>query len=99
MSKYEAVYFVGDNQAINCVRVDSSKNEESRRIFGLACSPTTYNTLASRGVTRKSLHTAAAYPCIIHSIHRMLSGGNNKILAKIAVLNLRLVLAKSLSKI
>ena len=25
MSKYEAVYFVGDNQAINRVRVDSSK--------------------------------------------------------------------------
>ena len=40
----------------------------------------TYNTLASRGVTRKSLHTAAAaaaaaYSCVIHSIHRMLSGG------------------------
>ena len=29
----------------------------------------TYNTLASRGVTRKSLHTAAAaYSCVIHSI-------------------------------
>ena len=25
MSKYEAVYFVGDNQAINRVRIDSSK--------------------------------------------------------------------------
>ena len=25
MSKYEAVYFVGDNQAIHRVRVDSSK--------------------------------------------------------------------------
>ena len=25
MSKYEAVYFVGDNQSINRVRVDSSK--------------------------------------------------------------------------
>ena len=25
MSKYDAVYFVGDNQAINRVRVDSSK--------------------------------------------------------------------------
>ena len=31
----------------------------------------TYNTLASRGVTRKSLHTAAAaaYSGVIHSIH------------------------------
>ena len=37
----------------------------------------TYNTLSSRGVTRKSLHTAAVYPCVIHSIHRMLSGGYN----------------------
>ena len=39
----------------------------------------TYNTLASRGATRKSLHTvaAAAYSCLIHSIHRMLSGGYN----------------------
>ena len=25
MSKYEAVYFMGDNRAINRVRVDSSK--------------------------------------------------------------------------
>ena len=25
MSEYEAVYFVGDNQAINRVRIDSSK--------------------------------------------------------------------------
>ena len=43
----------------------------------------TYNTLASRGVTRKSLHTAAAavaavYSCVIHSIHRIASGGYNK---------------------
>ena len=37
----------------------------------------TYNTLASRGVTRKSLHTAAAYSRVIHSIHMMLSGGYN----------------------
>ena len=36
-----------------------------------------HNTLASRGVTRKSLHTATAYSWIIHSIHRMLSGGYN----------------------
>ena len=36
----------------------------------------TYNTLASRGVMRKSLHTAAAaYSCVIHSIHWMLSFG------------------------
>ena len=38
----------------------------------------TYNTLASRGVMRKSLHTTVAYSCVIHSIHRMLSGGYNK---------------------
>ena len=42
----------------------------------------TYNTLASRGVTRKSLHTAvavvaAAYSCVSHSIHWMLSSGYN----------------------
>ena len=28
MSKYEVVYFVGDNQAINRVRVDSSKTRK-----------------------------------------------------------------------
>ena len=39
----------------------------------------TYNTLGSRGVTRKSLHTAAAYSCVIHSIHQMLSSGYNNI--------------------
>ena len=44
----------------------------------------TYNTLASRGVLRKSLHTevaavaAEAYSCIIHSIYRIASGGYNK---------------------
>ena len=32
MSKYEAVYFVGDNQAINRVRVDSS-NMRNRGAF------------------------------------------------------------------
>ena len=32
MSKYEAVYFVGDNQAINQVRVDSS-NTRNRGAF------------------------------------------------------------------
>ena len=32
MSKYEAVYFVGDNQAINRVRVDSS-NTRNRGAF------------------------------------------------------------------
>ena len=29
----------------------------------------TYNTLASTGVTRKSLHNVLAYSCVIHSIH------------------------------
>ena len=40
----------------------------------------TYNTLASRGVTRKSLHTAvAAYSCIIHSIHWILYSEHNRL--------------------
>ena len=34
MSKYEAVYFVGDNRVRRFFQ-----NKESRRIFGLACSP------------------------------------------------------------
>ena len=45
------------------------------------CEKCTYNTLASRGVT-KNLHTvaaaAAAYLCVIHSIHWMLYDGYNK---------------------
>ena len=39
-----------------------------------------YNTLTSRGETRKSLHTAtaaAAYSCLIHSIHWVIFGGYN----------------------
>ena len=39
MSKYDAVYFVGDNQAINGVKSRFFQNEELSRIFGLACSP------------------------------------------------------------
>ena len=51
-------------------------------VMNISCKfeKSTYNTLASRGVTRKSLNTAAAaaaYSCVIHSIHRMLSGGYN----------------------
>ena len=49
-------------------------------VMNISCKfeKSTYNTLASRGVTRKSLHAVAAvYSCIIHSIHRMLSGGYN----------------------
>ena len=34
MSKYEAVYFVGDNQAINRVRVDSSKTRNRGEFSG-----------------------------------------------------------------
>ena len=34
MSKYEAVYFVGDNQAINRVRVDSSKTRNRGAFSG-----------------------------------------------------------------
>ena len=34
MSKYEAVYFVGDNQAINRVRVDSSKTRNRGTFSG-----------------------------------------------------------------
>ena len=36
----------------------------------------TYNTLASRRETR---NTVAAYSYVIHSIHRMLSSGYNKL--------------------
>ena len=50
-------------------------------VMNISCKfeKSTYNTLASRGVMRKSLHTAvaAAYSCAIHSIQRMLSGGYN----------------------
>ena len=46
----------------------------------------TYNTLVSRGVTGKSLHTVAAvlgYSCLIHSIHWMPSVVyNNTILSE-----------------
>ena len=34
ISKYEAVYFVGDNQAINRVRVDSSKTRNRGAFSG-----------------------------------------------------------------
>ena len=34
MSKYEAVYFVGDNQAINRVRIDSSKTRNRGAFSG-----------------------------------------------------------------
>ena len=34
MSKYEAVYFVGDNQAINRVRVDSSNTRDRGAFSG-----------------------------------------------------------------
>ena len=34
MSKYEAVYFVGNNQAINRVRVDSSKTRNRGAFSG-----------------------------------------------------------------
>ena len=34
MSKYEAVYFVGDNQSINRVRVDSSKTRDRGAFSG-----------------------------------------------------------------
>ena len=34
MSKYEAVYFVGDNQAINGVRVDSYKTRNRGAFSG-----------------------------------------------------------------
>ena len=41
MSKYEAVYFVGDNQAINRVRVDSS-NTRNRGAFSGSLAALTY---------------------------------------------------------
>ena len=34
MSKYEAVYFVGDNHAINRVRIDSSKTRNRGAFSG-----------------------------------------------------------------
>ena len=34
MSKYEAVYFVGDNQAINRVRIDSSETRNRGAFSG-----------------------------------------------------------------
>ena len=43
MSKYEAVYFVGDNQAINRVRIDSSKTRNRGAFSG---------SLAALAVTR-----------------------------------------------
>ena len=43
MSKYEAVLFVGDNQA------SLSRFFESRRIFGLTCSPKS-NIYMSSGI-------------------------------------------------
>ena len=42
MSKYEAFYFVGDNHAINRVRVDSSKTRNRGAFLG---------SLYSRAVT------------------------------------------------
>ena len=49
-------------------------------VMNISCKfeKSTYNTLVSREVTRKSLRTAAAaYSCIIHSIHQIASGGYN----------------------
>ena len=47
MSKYEAVYFVGDNQAINRVRVDSSKTRNRGAFSGslAALLKSAYNSL------------------------------------------------------
>ena len=59
-------------------------------VMNISCKfeKSTYNTLASGGVTKKSLHTvAAAYSCVIHSIHRMLSGGYNYILLMISTID------------
>ena len=50
-------------------------------VLNISCisEKSTYNTLASRGVMRTSLHTAAAaaYSCVIHSIYWIASGGYN----------------------
>ena len=46
MSKYEAVYFVGDNQAINRVRVDSYKTRNRGAFSGSLAA-----LVLSRGVT------------------------------------------------
>ena len=42
MSKYEAVYFVGDNQAIHRVRVDSSETR-NRGAFSGSLAASVYN--------------------------------------------------------
>ena len=42
MSKYEAVYFVGDNQAINRVQVDSSKTRDRGAFSGTLAALTSY---------------------------------------------------------
>ena len=66
-------HLVFQNEAKNIPRQDFM-------VMNIPCKfkKSSYNTLTSRGVTRKSLHTAATvYSCVIHSIHRMLSGGSN----------------------
>ena len=61
-------HLVFQNEAKNIPRQDFM-------VMKISCKfeKSTYNTLASRGLTRKSLHTAvaavAAYLCSIHSIH------------------------------
>ena len=48
-------------------------------VMNISCKieKSTYYTLPSRGVTRKYLHTAVVYSCVIHSVQRMLFGGYN----------------------
>ena len=43
MSKYEAVYFVGDNQASNRIRVDSYKTRNRGAFLGSLAALVAYN--------------------------------------------------------
>ena len=45
MSKYDALYFVGDNQANNRVRVDSSKTRNRGAFSGSLAALITFDTL------------------------------------------------------
>ena len=59
MSKYEAVYFVGDNQAINRVRIDSSKTRNRGAFSG---------SLAALDITHLKVMFILLYSIIQHTL-------------------------------
>ena len=59
MSKYEAVYFVGDNQANNRIRVDSYKTRNRGAFSGSLAA------LLNRHAVKLRMHKAAPY-CYIN---------------------------------